>query len=162
MRRAIVFALLAAGCGEGDVAGENRAPDANQIERLSTLEQEPDDRRASARLQPLGLADLDGAGMPDPACEFSRDGRMLVAATSGDAIARIEGRLFHFAHSSPVGPSGGFFEDRQLSISVGRTSGARAEAGAWPARVTVTNRRTEARSELDGLWSCPLVTGEPM
>ena len=50
---------------------------------------------------------------------------MLLAATPSDAIARIGGQLLHFAHAAPVGPSGGFFEDRQTSISVGRTDGRR-------------------------------------
>ena len=159
--RAAAIALLLAGCGE-NVVGDDRGVTANQIARLSTPREIPDNRAASVRLQPLGLADLDGAGMRDPACEFSRGGTMLVAATSGDAIARIGGRLFHFAHSSPVGPTGAFLEDRQLSISIGRIAGAGAVAGSWPARATVTNRRTQASAELGGIWSCPLVTGEPM
>ena len=95
------------------------------------------------------------AGMQQPACDFSRGGRMLFAVTSGDAIARIERRLLHFTHSSPVGPTGGFFEDRQISISIGRVGEAPvAGADDWPARITVTNRRTEARSELSGVWRC--------
>ncbi|HKR25293.1 MAG TPA: hypothetical protein VJS15_08550, partial [Allosphingosinicella sp.] len=73
----------------------------------------------------------------------------------GDAIARIEGRLLHFTHSSPIGPTGGFFEDRQLSISIGRVGEAPLEGvDSWPARITVTNRRGEARSELSGVWRC--------
>ena len=96
----------------------------NQLERLAEGEARgcPDPQLA-ARPQPLVRADLEGAGMPDrPACDFSKNGHMLFAAHGGDAIARIDGRLYHFSHSSPVGPTGGFFEDRQLSISIGRVA----------------------------------------
>ena len=155
MRRAAVLVLLLAGCGEPDIVGENVGISANQIERLSTPKEEKADPAASVRLAPLGLADLDGAGMQNPACEFTSGGRMLLAATSADAIARIEGRLLHFTHSSPIGPTGGFFEDRQISISVGRVGEAPlAGADDWPARLTVTNRRTEAQAELSGVWRC--------
>jgi hypothetical protein len=56
-----------------------------------------------------------------------------------------------------VGPTGGFFEDRRVSISVGRTgevAPAAGAAGPWRARITVTNRRANAQVELDGVWRC--------
>ena len=155
MRRIVLLALLVAGCGEPDIVGENVGVSVNQIERLSTPKKQEVDPQLSVRLEPLGLADLDRAGMQSPACDFSRGGRVLLAVTSGDAIARIEGRLLHFTHSSPVGPTGGFFEDRQLSISIGRIGETPLEgADSSPARITVTNRRSEARSELSGVWRC--------
>jgi hypothetical protein len=153
--RIAALALMLAGCGGPDDVGDNAVVSANQIERLSTPKVENVDLQGSVRLVPLGLPDLDEAGMPDPACDFTRGGQMLLAATSGDAIARIEGRLFHFTLSSPMGPSGGFFEDRQVSISIGRVGEAPLEGeDGWPARLTVTNRRTEARAELSGVWRC--------
>ena len=152
---ALLPALLLAGCGEPDIVSENAGASANQIERLSTPKEESVDPQASVRLAPLGLPDLDGAGMQSPACDFSSGGRMLLAATSADAIARIEGRLLHFTHSSPMGPSGAFFEDRQISISIGRVGAAPLEGrDGWPARLTVTNRRTEAQAEVSGVWRC--------
>ena len=144
--------LLLAACGDDDVIGEDRGVTANQIARLSTPEEETPDPRRPVRLEPLGLADLDAAGMPDPACDFSRDGRLLLAASSNDAIARIGGRLLHLTHSSPMEPSGGFFEDRQISISVGRAGES--------ARLAVTNRRADARLEAVGLWRCGSFGGE--
>lgn len=157
MRTAAVLALLLAGCG-GSPAGRNAGISTNQIERLSTPEVEPTvDPQIAARPQPLAGADLEREGMPRPACDFRNGGHVLLAATSSDAIARINGRLLHFNHSSPVGPTGGFFEDRQLSISVGRTTETDPEtgnAGRWPARITITNRRAHARVELNGVWRC--------
>ena len=157
--RTLGFALLLlAGCGGSGVVGDDEGVTTNQIERLSTPGEPVVDRQASARLQPIGLDDLDRAGLPDPACDFSRNGRMLLAAASNDAVAKIGGTIIHLTHSGPVGPSGGFFEDRQLSISVGRTEAAAGEAvgatAGWPARIAVTNRRTRAQTEMQGIWRC--------
>ena len=60
-----------------------------------------------------------------------------------------------------MGPSGGYFEDRQLSVSVGRIGEATADTGRWPARIVITNRRAEAQIELDGVWRCEPMAGEP-
>jgi hypothetical protein len=157
MRAAALLALIAAGCGERGPIGEDRGVTHNQIERLSTPEVENPDPQAAARPQPLRRADLDRAGLAAPACAFGRNGRMLLAISPGDAIARVAGTLHHLTHSSPAGPTGGFFEDRQISISVGRTGAVpvgQGAAGTWPARITVTNRRAEAQVELDGVWRC--------
>src|SRR5690349_21791690 len=156
MRGAVLALLLLAGCGGGEV-GEGNAT-TNQIERLSTPAEEPaGDPDASARLQPLDPGDVTHEGLSGPNCSFSSGGNLLLAATAEDAIARIGGSLLHFIDSAPVGPSGGFFEDRQRSISVGRTEATEGPAQAvagWPARITVTNRRTGARIELEGIWRC--------
>jgi hypothetical protein len=95
--------------------------------------------------------------MPRPTCDFRNDGHVLLAATPSDALARINGRLYHFNHSSPVAPTGGAFEDRQFSISVGRTAETSAETGRvgrWPARMRVTNRRARAQVDVEGVWRC--------
>lgn len=156
MRALATTLLLLAGCG-ADPIGEGNAT-ANQIERLSTPEQEPaSDPLASARLQPLGAGDITQAGLRGPGCRFSAGGAMLLAATAGDAIARIEGRTLHLTHAAPFGPSGGFFEHRPIGISVGRTEAAGTAAqdlAGWPGRIAVTNRRTGAQLELEGVWRC--------
>ena len=157
--RAIGLALLLlAGCGREDaLVGDNEGVTLNQIEHLSTPEEEIlVDPNQSARPAPLRQSDVAQAGMTDPACRFGRDGRLLFAASGGDAIARVGGQLLHFAHSTPMGPTGGFFEDRLVSISIGRTGGNTGgeRIGTWPARLTVTNRRNHAQVELDGAWQC--------
>lgn len=148
--------MLLSGCGDG-VAVTDRGASENQMERLSTPRKEVVDPQAPARLQPLDRADLVQAGLADPLCDFSRDGRMLFAVSAADAIARVGGTVRHFAHSTPAEPTGGFFEDRQVSVSVGRVGEVRPGEGAvgsWPARITVTNRRAEAQTELNGVWRC--------
>jgi hypothetical protein len=155
---ALALALLA-GCGPGGGDAEGSA-DANQIERVSTPRVEEPDPRATAQLQPVTTEDLEREGLLGAGCAFTRQGRMLIASVGSDALVRHAGELRHLIHSAPVGATGGFFEDRQLSVSVGRTSeeaaaaAAADEASSWPARITVTNRRTEAQVELRGVWTC--------
>jgi len=155
MKRGALLALLLAGCGPGGAGGEGAA-DTNQIERLSTPKVEKPDPTASAQLQVLTPADIEGEGLLGAGCAFTRDGRILLAAAGSDALVRHAGQLRHLIHSAPVGATGGFFEDRHLSVSVGRTSEAAAagETAGWPARITITNRRTEAQVELRGVWTC--------
>ena len=159
MRPAVLLGalcLLAAGCGQR-VKVDNGAPDAAQLQRLSTPQQPVVDTQAPARLQPLDNIDLARSGMGTPACDFSRDGHMLLAVSPSDALARVAGLLHHFVHSSPAGPTGGFFEDRQVSVSVGRTGAivpGEATTGSWPGRITATNRRAHAQVELGGVWHC--------
>jgi hypothetical protein len=156
MRAAAAIALLLAGCGQSGEGPRGGASE-NQIERLATPQKEEIDPQAAARIEPLGPEEL--AALGASACGFSRGGRVLLAATESDAIARVAGALRHFTHSGPVGPTGGFFEDRHLSISVGRTGEAPAgegEAGSWPGRITITNRRANAQVRLDGVWRCAI------
>jgi hypothetical protein len=156
MRAGLALCLLVAGCGQDVPVSKGGANEA-QIQRLSTPKEEVVDTEAAARLRPLTLAELDQAGLISPMCDFSRNGRMLLAVSSADAIATVAGTLRHFAHSSAAGPTGGFFEDRQVSISVGRVGAVnpgQGAAGSWPGRITVTNRRAHAQIELDGVWRC--------
>ena len=152
---ALALALLAGcGSGEGDAVG---SADTNQIERVSTPKVEKPDPRATAQLQPVTAGDLEREGLVGAGCAFTRDGRILIAAAGSDALVRHAGELRHLIHSAPVGATGGFFEDRQLSVSVGRTSEdapGDSEGSSWPARITITNRRTEAQVELRGVWTC--------
>jgi hypothetical protein len=152
---ALLLLLLPAGC-ERSMMGENQGVTANQIERLSTPRKQ-EDPRISVRLQPLAPADVERAGLLGAGCNFGRDGAMLLAAARGEAIVRVAGRLRRLVASAPVGRTGGFFEDPQLSVSVGRTSVDRAapgETGSWPARITVTSGRPEIQLELRGVWTC--------
>ena len=153
---ALGLVLILAACGSGGEA-PNGAADVNQIERLATPRQPKPDPHASVRLQVLTVQDLELEGLIGAGCYFVRDGRMLLAAVGSDSLVRIGGALRHLVPSAPVGGTGGFFEDRQLSVSVGRTSEAGTAAGeatSWPARISITNRRTGARIRLRGVWTC--------
>ncbi len=136
----IVPAFLLGAC-QAEEPGEDRKADANQIARLAEPSQAVVDVGESARLQPLGPTET----QPGPGCDFEERGRRLLTARGGTAMIRLGGKVRHLVPVTPVGATGGFFEDRQLSVSIGR-DGEPADAGAtegsWAARLTVTNRLT--------------------
>jgi hypothetical protein len=147
MRRAApLLLLLAAGCDAGDAGA-----DGAQLNRIAFQRNAMEDVGASARLQPLsGIAPPPGyRGL---ACRFMRGGELLVLAGMYRAAAQIDGDLRIFQTEGTLGPTGGFFRDRELALSVG------VEAGA-PARARVTNRTTGAREEAEGEWVCAPVGG---
>jgi hypothetical protein len=160
VRRAFLLALFVlSGCGErqGEASGSGTAPDINQIERLSTPKEETADPQAGARLEPLLPDDIALLGDAGPICAFRSEEAVLLAASASDAIVRQSGQILHPVHSSPMGPSGGFFEDRSLSISIGRTEASSPSApprASGPARMTVTERRSKAQIDLVGGWTC--------
>lgn len=148
MRLALPLLLIAlpAACGPAPVE-ENVGPNTAEIKAVSTPANDVEPASmASIDLQPLSAADL--AEVRD-GCRFARNGATLVAASGSLAIARVEGALRHFVPTSPPDETGAFLEDRQLSISIGRT-----EPGTVTARITVTNRRSEAQQRWAGSWVC--------
>jgi len=152
---ALLLALGLAACGRGEDA--NGYATANQIERLASPPERKSDPLVAVRLEPIAPAELEREGVVGAGCAFTRDGRMLLAAAGGNAIVRVGGATRHLVQTNPVGPSGGFFEDRQLSVSVGRTGAAGAAAGearSWPARLRVSHRRGELHRDLLGVWTC--------
>ena len=149
MRASVLAALaLLAGCGDADDQDIEGAS-TEQIRRVSTpTNTMAADKAGSVALQPLTLADLEreriGAG-----CRFARNGQLLVAASGGNALARVGGSLRHFVQTAPVDSTGTFLEDRQISISIGR-EGPDGDA----ATIRITNRRTEAELRWAGSWRC--------
>jgi hypothetical protein len=144
---ALAALALLAGCGGGEEAPENRGIGTEQIRRVSTppnlIKQDP---TAAIAIQPLTPIE---SALVSPGCRFVRNGHTLVVATGGDAIARIAGSLRHFVQTAPVTASGIFLEDRQVSISIGRTA---AEGDA--AMLRITNRTNAAQRDWAGTWSC--------
>jgi hypothetical protein len=141
----LAIAALAA-CG-GDTGG-NQPVSAEQIERVSTPKNEMDDVGRSARLEPLSGDEIAEVGR-EGGCIFSRGPDILLVAAGSNAIARIAGEARHFVQSAPVEPTGGFFEDRQVSVSIGRVG---TEGPA--ARATTINRRSETSEDIAGTWAC--------
>jgi hypothetical protein len=163
MRGAIPILLLAA-CGQGDVAAGNRGASTNQIERLSTPKVDAPDPSASARLRPLLPGDRIGGAPGSGLCDFSRGNDVFLVAAPADSVARIGDELLHLVHAAPYDETGGFFEDRRVSISVGRTAppaGAPVDPLGQSARLVATNRRTRGQTRLDGVWRCDPLGREP-
>jgi len=156
MRTRALFAVLAlAACGRED--GANLSSD-----RIADLASGNKAAPAAVALRPrpLGIEDLEREEMMGAGCSFSvggREGQMVFAADTIEAIARIGGRIVRFTTSGPLDPAGSFFESGEYNVSIGRIAGAETpieEGVIVPARMTLTDRRTEARYVADGEWTC--------
>ncbi len=113
MRRALAgtaSVLLLLGCGDG-LLSEDRGVTANQIQRVSTPQEEPRPVDLVERLQPITQEDLERAGLIGAGCNFSSGGKLLLVAVADGALIRFGRELVHLVGAGPVGPTGGFFED---------------------------------------------------
>ena len=158
---AAAAALLGlAGCGDGDEQSPlNNVALAETVERLAEAPREKDSQPPPPALLEVRREDLERELRARAGCDFSEGGRLLFAAVSGDAIARVNGRLLHFAATGPAGPTGGFFTSGSFSISIGRlteTGVTVEETTTWPAHLVLTDRGREQDRELrlQGAWRC--------
>ena len=139
---ALVLALLAAGCGRRD----DGAASSEQLNRIAFQQNRMADIGRTARLQPLGAfaapADYQG-----PICRFTQGTELLVVAFGNAAAARVDGVLRTFQAQAMIGPTGGFYRDNELALSIGVEPDE-------PARARVTNRVTEAQEDAYGVWAC--------
>ncbi len=149
-RLLVAAACLLAGCsgGEENVEGGN-ALDTAQIEQLSTPKNIVAPPENTTELLPLSREDISRAGFGTAPCAFVADGRLLVAASGEGALARFRSGLRRLATSGLVEPRGGYFEDREIGISIGRDAN---EVG--PARARVTDRDAEEQRDIAGEWTC--------
>jgi hypothetical protein len=153
---AAACALLAAGCGDRSPMGEERGVTQEQIERLSSPTP-PTPAEAQVQLEPLGIDDIQSEALIGAGCTLMLGDAILLAAVSGRAAARVDGRLVRLAHEGPLGESGGFFRGQGLSVSVGRAAGpgsAVEEGRSWPVRATVTRRADNLSHAFEALWVC--------
>jgi hypothetical protein len=144
---ALALLCLASGCGQQRDSSANT----QQLERIAFEQNKFDDIGRTARLQPLGAfaAPADYRG---PVCRFTRGADILVYAFGSAAAARIDGTLRTLRAQAPIGPSGGFYRDDELALSIGVESGEQASA-------RITNRLTEAREDAIGVWTCQAPAG---
>jgi glucose/arabinose dehydrogenase len=164
---ALAAAAALASCGGG---GEEELNDQQLAEKIENVaEVGPPDKSEAPGPALLAIRPEDRAGgfSAQGGCEFSEEGRVLLAArASGEALARVNGMAVRFAPSGPMGPSGGFFVTERYSISIGRLieTGVTVEGiTAWPARLVLTDRRRREVEEvrLEGVWRCPAERATP-
>jgi len=159
---ASLCAALPIGCADGTVVGN--AQTANMVREGSSqpppVTELPPPLRGSTvppRLEPLGLDEIEAAGLQGAGCDFTIGEQVLLVAVQDRAIARVGGRIIPLFHAGPLGGTGGFFGSYELRISVGRIEGAeetRDEGSSWPARIAVTTPWAGQPSRLEGRWSC--------
>jgi hypothetical protein len=159
---ALAIALLAASCGSGEdpngSAGDvSEAELAARIENVAFAPTPEEAEKAAPRR--LGL--LEEATLPDEfrtgrSCRLTEGANLILVAAAFGAVANIDGRSARLAHAGPVGPSGGFFEAPDISVSIGlkRPEGAAPGATATRAGVTVGGDDSKPIQRFEASWTC--------
>jgi len=153
----LALLLAAAGCGDGGTAAETNEELANQIERIAEAPKHKEVVPRPPDLEAIGREEIERELAPGAGCDLSQDGRYLLVAVTGDAIAKVRGRIVHLRADGPVGPTGGFFRGPGITISVGRKTdtGRRIdEVTSWPAEVAILAENIRERNRLEAVWSC--------
>jgi hypothetical protein len=161
MRGVACLLLLAAslsGCGDGE-APLNNLQAAEAIENVSEAREAPPKGPPPPALIEIPAAEVQRELRPGAGCDFSQGGQLLFVTVAGDSFARVNGLPVHLAASGPVGPTGGFFTSERFSLSIGRLADAGTASGettSWPARLVLTDRRTDGNPvlRLQGEWRC--------
>jgi hypothetical protein len=166
MRRAsaIAAAILLAGCGGGggeDAALLNDQQFAHAIDNIAEARPEPETGPPGPNLVRVSPQDVGRELPPGPGCDFSDEGKLLLAAVgSGQALARVNGLPVRLQAEGDVGPSGGFFATPRYRISIAPLDRSGVEIGestTWPARLVLTDRRSGEKSNelrMEGTWRC--------
>ena len=160
----LLLALATAGCsGEEERQTSNLPADMlyNSIE--AAREARPAKEDAPKRLGVLAAADLPADLRQGSACRLMQGERLLLHAASSGAVARIDGRSQRLRIAGPVGPSGGFFAGKGVTISVGRQVPPVGEGYEPPAPATASvGSPSDTRVEqVAGMWACLPAGGPP-
>ena len=159
-----IFALAAlvsglGACGE-DTPQLNDVQAADAIENVAEAQPAPKVEPPGPTLVPLARGDVERELPPGVGCDFSIGDRMLFVSIGSNAVARVNGRIVRFTSTTPIGATGGFFQEPagRFSISVGRLGEAGVTVGettSWPSRLSVTDRsREDFAARIEGAWRC--------
>ena len=156
----VSLSCLLVACGSNEEPQQNAADIANIVENIAELPEPPAEEAATPppMLEPLSRADIEANLESGAGCDFSPGGDPLFVSAGATAIAKVNGRIARFTAQSPIGPTGGFYTAGTLRLSIGRTSetgNALDEVTSWPARLSLTDRATDAAPLMvGGTWRC--------
>ena len=152
--------LLLAACGGQE---DDSVARANSVEELSNrldklADRTSEDIEPPDRLGDLLQSDVGPELRSEPACRLSREGRLILIVNRAGAVARIDGRRVPLTVSGPVGPTGGFFTARGITMSIGRTRTALPESESygrgWPARLSIGGDKERPIEKHEATWIC--------
>ena len=138
---------------ETAVAAAEETLPAQQLTPVDTAEEAP-------ALEPLSRIEIEGELEPGAGCHIEQDGKNLLTAVEGDAIARPYGTLRHFEFEGDLEEmrGGGVFTAGAITIAV--TPDAEAEGEqigevlVLPARVRVQEEGQRLASQFRAEWRC--------
>lgn len=154
----LVLLALAASCRRASDDQPFVPPDqlANAIEsvRVEKKEAPPGPPKRLAFLLPRDMNKASG----DIICTLRQHDRLVLAAGSARALARVDGHVVLLDRSGPMDASAAFFQAPGVTISIGRHAPITREADlpgmAWPVGVTVGGRANVEDEKIDASWSC--------
>lgn len=106
----------------------------------------------------IGMADIEAELAPGAGCSIVHDGRNLLVAVDGDAIAKPNGTTLHFDFEGDLEAlfAGGAFTGQGITITVSpaETEGQQIEElNVKPASVTIAGE-DGARTRFEAEWQC--------
>ena len=169
MRRAHAGWIIAAGalalsaCGESQL-GETEVTTngmtdevAEEPQRLTPVDEPPEIE--APVLAPLSFTDIEAELEPGAGCSVVADGKALLVAVEGDAIAQPYGTLRHFEFDGDFETlgEGGSFTAGVITIVVTPEEGEGEQIETQLVRsavVTISEEGQEGEAEIRGEWQC--------
>jgi hypothetical protein len=157
-----VLALFAASCGGGEGPDEpagdpSPAELADRIENVAFAPTPEEEKKAvPRRLGVLQESALPAEYRTGRSCRLTQGANLLLVAAAPGAVANIDGRMVRLGTAGPVGPSGGFYEAKGASISIGLKplEGAAIGAATTRAGVTVGGDDNKPLEQHEASWIC--------
>jgi hypothetical protein len=125
--------------------------------RLTPVDTEP--VVEAPALAPLSRAEIEAELEPGAGCSVEEDGKALLVAVDGDAIARPHGTLRHFAFAGDLEAlqGGGVFHAGVITITVTPVAGEGEQVEGVLVRSTtvlIQEQGQEGETEMRAEWHC--------
>lgn len=151
MKRWALLCLALAACSPPD------APESNGVAAENAAEPAPP-AAPPPEMGAIGMADIEAELAPGSGCSLVYDGKDLLVAVDGDAIAKPNGTTLHFDFEGDLAAlfAGGAFTAQGITITVtpAETEGQRIdELNIKPATATV-ERADGGRVRFEAEWQC--------
>jgi hypothetical protein len=152
---AIGAMLILAGCGPSEHDRGLTEEEINALGLGANKSAAAEPAPATIGLEALNPGDLTGANLR-PICMLRIGGQPVLAAERYRALVNRHGRSVELRVEGPVGATGGFFQNKAISISVGRPYDRSDpdQVAAGPARARLNDRSRGTSNEVDADWSC--------
>jgi hypothetical protein len=154
-----LVALAACSGGEGETQMTSTVDEgaAEEPQTLTPVDTPPEIEAPA--LAAVARADIEAELEPGAGCSVEQDGKSLLVAIEGDAIARPYGTLRHFAFDGDLDAlwDGGDFTAGAITITVMPDEGEGEqidEVTMRPARIVVREEGQEGEAEILAEWHC--------
>lgn len=156
------LALVLAACSQSaDVPAAEAESAEDGAQQALTPVDTPDSASIEApALAPVSRAELEAELEAGAGCSLEEDGKLLLVAVDGDAIARPHGTLRHFTFDGDLDAlwEGGTFTAGVISVTIERGEGEGEQiegVTAWPAIATIAEEGQDGSAVYEDVtWEC--------